>query len=334
MRVLHIPEGGLPVITLSRALRLKGITSSVCHFYENRYNFESDVCLHLQNIPKHLREKEIKKYLDKAIHEYDIFHFHFGGTFFSDKRDLERLKRAGKKMVVHHHGSDVRMLSVAKERNPYVRVKPEWTEGKIKKSLSKLSAYVDHAIVQDEELKTYVKDYYNHTHVIPHIVDHNELQPNYPPFKSTPLVLHAPTKRDLKGTEFVLSAVEKLKKEGISFDFRLIEGMDHQETMNLLSKADIVIDQLRIGASGYLSTEAMALGKPVICYIREDLVDAYPKDFPIVNAHPNTIKSVLKKLIQNPAQWKELGVKGRAYIKHHHIAAEVIDDYIDIYKQL
>src|SRR5699024_11742732 len=101
----------------------------------------------------------------------------------------------------------------------------------------------------------------------------------------------------------VVIAGEKLKKECISFDFRFIEGMDHQETMNLLSKADIVIDQLRIGASGYLSTEAMALGKPVICYIREDLVDAYPKDFPIVNAHPNTLKYVLQILIQNPAKW-------------------------------
>src|SRR5699024_3194010 len=116
-----------------------------------------------------------------------------------------------------------------------------------------------------------------------------ELQPHYPKATSSPLIVHAPTRRNLKGTEFVIDAVKQLKKAGVSLDFKLIEGMNHQETMNLLSKADIVIDQMRIGSAGYLSTEAMALGKPVLCYIREDLIKKYPQGFPIVNANPNNL---------------------------------------------
>lgn len=334
MRVLHIPEGGLPMINLCRSLRLQGIDATACHFYANRYQFESDVCLNLQDIPKHKRLEKIQKFFKKAIEDYDVFHFHFGGTFFPDKRDLETLHKAGKKMVVHHRGSDARILSVAKEKNPYVRVKNEWTEERIRENLTKLSSYVEHAIALDYEIETYVKDYYKHTHVIPHIIDIYKLKPNYPTIKQNPLVVHAPTKRNLKGTEFVLDAVQKLKNEGMSFEFKLIEGLNHAETMKLLSEADLVIDQLRIGAAGYLTTEAMALGKPVICYIREDLVSKYPEEFPVVNANPANIADVLKDLLHTPAQWKALGVQGRAYVKKYHSATNVIHQYIDVYKKL
>ncbi|GGB49079.1 glycosyltransferase family 1 protein [Virgibacillus dakarensis] len=333
MRVLHISYGS-PMIELSKALRSMGVQSTSCHFNEHPFKFKPDICLKLNLLPETERYTKIKQFLQESIQTYDIFHFHFGETFFPDKKDLEILKQAGKKMVVHHHGSDIRLLSVAKKNNPYVRVKPGWTEGKINNSLAVLSKYIDHAIVQDHELERYISDSYKYIHVIPHIIDHNELQPNYPKGKATPLIVHAPTKRDLKGTEFILEAVKQLKNSGVSLEFKLIEGMDHQETMKLLAKADIVIDQLRIGSYGYLSTEAMALGKPVICYIREDLIDKYPAKIPIVNANPDTITTVLGNLINTPNQWKSLGVKGRAYAKQHHSAQKVINQYIEVYKKL
>src|SRR5690625_5158420 len=96
-----------------RSLRAQGIDATACHFYANRYQFESDICLNLQDYPKHKRLEKIQKFFKKAIEDYDVFHFHFGGTFFPDKRDLELLHKAGKKMVVHHRGSDARILSVA-----------------------------------------------------------------------------------------------------------------------------------------------------------------------------------------------------------------------------
>lgn len=334
MRVLHIPTGALPMINLCRALRSKGVDATACHFYESAYQFESDICLNLQDIPKQLRLGKIKKYFETAIKEYDIFHFHFGATFFPDKSDLEILKKAGKKLVAHHRGSEARILSIAEKNNPYVRVKPEWTEERIKNDLTTLSKYIDHAFVLDYEIETYIKDYYKNTHVIPHIVDIAKLQPNYPAVKPVPLVVHAPTKRNLKGTEFVLDAVEQLKNQGVSLDFKLIEGLNHSETMKLLSEADIVIDQLRIGSAGFLTAEAMALGKPVICYIREDLISKYPEEFPVINANPDNIAEVLKNVIENPAQWKTLGVAGRAYAKKYHSTANVVNQYIDVYKKL
>jgi glycosyltransferase involved in cell wall biosynthesis len=333
MRILHLPYGS-PMIDLCSSLRLKGVNATSCHFYTNRYNFKPDICLNFNAIPIDLRQEKIKSYMNQAIKEYDIFHFHFGETFLPDKSDLEFLKKSGKKMIVHHHGSEVRSLSVARSLNPYVCVKPEWTEKKIHENLKLLSDYIDHAIVQDYELESYVKDYYKEVHVIPNAINPEEFQPRYPESNPSPLIVHAPTLRNLKGTEFVLDAVNELKSSGIPHDFKLIEGMSHQETKQLLLQADIVIDQLRIGACGYITIEAMALGKPVICYIRDDLLKKYPEAFPVINANPDTITNVLKDVINKKNEWKQLGVKGRSYVENFHNIHKAVDRYIEIYGKL
>lgn len=333
--MLHIPYGS-PMIELCRALRLKGVHATSCHFNENTFKFKPDMCLKFNLLTSHERDKKTDNFLQEAIQKYDIFHFHFGETFFPDKRDLAILKQAGKKMVVHHHGSDIRLLSVAKSfNNPYIRVKPEWTEEKIHKNIATLSTYIDHAIVQDYELEGYISNLYKHTHVIPHTVNVDQFNPHYPDGnKSSPLIVHAPTARNLKGTEFILHAVSELKRKGLPFQFKLIEGMSYDDTIKLLSQSDIVIDQLRIGAYGYISSEAMAFGKAVICYVRDDLLGKYPSALPIVNANPTTITGVLENLIKSPLKRNELGIRGRKYVETYHDASKVADRYIEIYKSL
>jgi len=322
------------MLELCKALRSKGIEATSCHFDEHPFKFEPDICLKLNGLPKKERIERIEQFFEESIKKYDIFHFHFGETFFPDKRDLEILKRAGKKMVVHHHGSDIRLLSMATENNPYVQVKPEWTEEKIHTNLSILSNYIDHAIVQDYELEPYISDAYKHVHVIPHAIDTTQFNIHYPKLKKTPpLVVHIPSSRKLKGTEYVLQAVQEVKRSGLPIKFRLLEGLSNERAKQLMAEADIVIDQLRIGASGYVSSEAMALGKPVICYIREDLVEKYP-GLPIVNANPDNIAEVLTDLLKHPNRWGLLGAKGRAYIKQHHNPTKLINKYLDIYKRL
>ncbi|MFD1848474.1 glycosyltransferase family 4 protein [Oceanobacillus bengalensis] len=334
MRVLHISYGS-PMIELSKALRVKGIQSTSCHFDEHPFKFKPDINLKLNVLPKQERHKKLEQFFQGSIPKYDIFHFHFGETFYPDKRDLEILQQAGKKMVVHHHGSDIRLQSVAKKNNPYVNIKPEWTEGKINNNLTTLSKYIDHAIVQDYELEEYILNAYKHVHVIPHAIDVAQYAPRYPQMNSaSPLVVHAPSSRNMKGTEFILKAVDELKQSGLSFQFKLIEGLSNVEVKHLLAKSDIVIDQLRIGSSGFVTSEAMAYGKPVICYIRDDLVKKYPPEFPIVNANPTNIKSVLQNLITNPLKRNELGKKGRRYTKIYHDALVVAKKYIEIYNSL
>lgn len=66
--------------------------------------------------------------------------------------------------------------------------------------------------------------------------------------------------------------------------------------------------------------EGMALGKPVLCYLREDLFALHPEwqECPIVNTNPYNIKEQIVKLITNDSWRCELGRRGPAYVQKWH----------------
>lgn len=325
---------------MCQALRSIGVEATSCHFEQGRYQFKPDICLHLEKLSPRERMEKKREFLLEAAQKYDVFHFHFGETFFPDRSDLAFLKNLGKKLVVQHRGSEVRRLSIARKMgNPYVFVKENWrNESKIIDNLKELSKYIDHAIVADHELLPYIKDYYKHVHVIRQVIDPNQFAPVYPsPSKKKPLIVHCPSHRKMKGTKYILDAIKKLKKKKrnkLKFDFLLLENVPHHEVLRAYRQADLVIDQLRIGAFGIASLEGMALGKPVICYIRDGLEKTYPPGLPIYQANPDTIYRAIKKLIKHPEKRKKLGIKGRRYVEQFYNSKEIAKDLLKLYKHL
>jgi len=61
--------------------------------------------------------------------------------------------------------------------------------------------------------------------------------------------------------------------------------MPYQQANELLQKCDIFLDQFVLGAHGVAAIEAIAYGKPVLCYIKPSQINLYPPDLPIVNAN-------------------------------------------------
>jgi len=77
-----------------------------------------------------------------------------------------------------------------------------------------------------------------------------------------------------------------------------------------------------------LAVELMALGKPVICYIREGDLKFIPEkmrqDLPIINANPNTIYHVLKEwLTIRRKELPELGKRSRIYVETWHDSRKI-----------
>jgi glycosyltransferase involved in cell wall biosynthesis len=140
--------------------------------------------------------------------------------------------------------------------------------------------------------------------------------------------LHAPSHRNAKGTHYIIDAVNRLKDEGILFDFILVEGRSNADARLLYEQADLVIDQLLAGWYGGLAVEVMALGKPVISYLRRsDLVFIPPEmreELPIIEADPFSIYSVLREwLTVRLGDLMERGARSREYVERWHDPARI-----------
>lgn len=265
---------------------------------------------------------------------FDLFHFHYGVTMYADYRDLYQIREQGKPIVMHHWGNDVRLRQLASKNNPYVYAEDSPPDERIHQTLHNLSGVIREAIVQDYEVYSYVAPYYERVHVVPIAIDLDRFAPCYPTRECPkPLIIHAPTNPDFKGTYFIENAIERLKLR-YNFEYKKIAGVSHQEAARLYREADIVIDQIRCGSHGLFSVEAMALGKPVIAYIRDDVRAKFPADLPIVNANPDTIYEQIQFLLTQPEARVALGKAGRAYAERVHAKEIVTDQVVGIYTRL
>jgi glycosyltransferase involved in cell wall biosynthesis len=331
MKILHAPVsiGNIP-FRISRAQRLLGYESDVTIFYPNPFidYVHWDRCIDPKRYYGYL-----KNFIE-CLAKYDVFNFHCGESLLSYNIDLPIIKCANKKIVMQYWGSDARRLSVASKRNKYTLVKNPHEKNIIMR-LRMHSLFVDAVVVGDHELYENVDGFFKRIEVVRVGVDLENFRVKLPMLDiSRPIIAHAPSSRGFKGTEFVLDAVKSLESEGYDFEFMLIENTPYTKALQIYEKADIVIDQLRTGVYGMLSIEAMAMGKPVLCYIRDDLFSKYPPGLPILSSSPDNIYDNLKLLVENPELRIELGKKGREYVERVHDSRKIARQLIELYKSL
>jgi len=334
-RILHLPYNPAgQMSTQSLQLKKLGVSASFCNYYESKFKYPTDISSPIANIPINKRKKYLLNFAKKNINHFDTFHFHGGQSFTSAfYTDLPLIKNSRKKMIMSYWGSEVRRFSIAKQKNPFAIVKL-YDEELITSRLARVSQFIDTVIVPDHELLEYVYGYFKKVYIVRASVEGSKFQPSYPSEgNQKPLIIHAPSDRRIKGTEFILKAIENLKSKA-DFDFKLIENMSNAEVINWYKKADIVVDQLRLGIYGTVSIESMLMGKPVISYVREDLKQKYPPGLPVISANPHTIEKELYNLIKNPKLRYELGIKGRIYAENNHLPEKIARQLITVYKSL
>ncbi|SDC38956.1 glycosyltransferase [Shouchella lonarensis] len=336
---------GNQMATLVKGLNDHGVFARTITAYSNRLAYKQHYPLK-RMWPKSGKEKDILKFLEKyCIPHFDIFHFYGGFTFTRSHADLRLLSEAKKTMIMDHRGSEVRTIEKALKINPYAAVKGTFSSDQVYSKLEELSKYIRFCLVADEELRYYVKSYYEKVFQVPRMIDLLEYRINRHAFQRVshavrssrnvgnirrysrvsvraaptrrPLIVHAPTHTGVKGTETIVKTMKGLQKD-FKFDFQLIKGMAHEKAKRHYERADLIIDQLRIGSYGGLSAEAMALGKPVVCYISDFMLPYYPSDLPIINANPDTFPSVMRTLLANVHRWTEIGRASRKYVENHH----------------
>jgi glycosyltransferase involved in cell wall biosynthesis len=130
--------------------------------------------------------------------------------------------------------------------------------------------------------------------------------------------------KNIKGSPFILDAVECLKKEGYPVEYMYLKDIPSRDMRFYQAQADIVVEQLIYGWWGSTGVETMALGKPVVCYLRpswkEFFFDQYPEysGLPVVEANTKNIYEVLKKLVVDKEYRERKGRESRIFSEQHY----------------
>jgi glycosyltransferase involved in cell wall biosynthesis len=308
MRITHCPvnTAGIPWANV-QALRERGVDARLVVF--NRYALHPEADLDLERRGGLLRQQLTQwRAFAHLAPQTDVFHFYFGLTLVPKSLQFALLRALGKRSVMHFLGSDIR--------------------GKPPETLE-WSRRAGARVVGSYDAIRWVPD----AHVIPPGIDVHAIAPAPPSDHQRPVVLHAPSSRTRKGTEFVVAACEQLDCE-----LEIVEGLDHREAFERYRRADLIVDQLNAGWYGVFAIEAMALGKPVVTYLHDEAVrrteEAFGVRVPLVGATKETLRDVLRPLVDSPEERRRVGAASRAYVEEVHDLRGVADRLLDLYAGL
>jgi glycosyltransferase involved in cell wall biosynthesis len=309
LRVVHCPVNFAGIgWTNVEALRRRGVDARLVVFNTHDAHPEADENLRLPARPAWRRQLRQFRALARLLPETDVFHFYFGLTLVPKRLQFPILRAARKKSVFHFVGSDVRGKSPA-----------ELAYGRL----------ADVQIVGSYDAARWIPE----AEVVPPGIDVRRITPAPPREEGPVRVAHAALSRRRKGTEAIVAACDEL---GVELD--VIENVRHDEVAPRLAAADVVVDQLNSGWYGLFAIEAMAHGKPVAGYIREEAASrtarAFGVEVPIVRTTTETLAADLGPLIASAEERRERGAACRAYVERVHDADAMADRLIRIYSRL
>ncbi len=140
----------------------------------------------------------------------------------------------------------------------------------------------------------------------------------------TVYILHTPNHRGFKGTEFVISAVDRLRHRGLKLELILAEKMQNADIRTAMQRCDILVEQLIFSGYALSGVEGMASGLPVIANLQDDVRMqlyrryAFLDECPVLSASPETIEETLELLVTRPKLREQLGGAGRKYAVKYH----------------
>ncbi len=383
MRILHAPTNiGANPQALAVAERALGLESHAVCFRLNSFAMQTDEVLWPQGIGPLEQLRRQWRLIARAGRDFDLVHYNGGRSMAqvlpprsdlpltATKRwavaaynlyaarlqrwELAQLKRLGKPIFVTYQGDE------ARPGTQYL----EWFGGQAdaaqkahsaalwrfrQQQIALFDRFADkiyslnpdlcHNLPQRAEFLPYAS-------VDPKVFQ--LCQPERASGGHKPRIVHAPSNRLVKGSDYLLQALSDLEAEGLDFELILVENMPHAEALRAYQQADLVVDQLRIGWYGAFAVEVMAMGKPVVCYLKEAdfgvLPEAMRQDLarplPFINADIATIKDKLRATLSAMAapasapqafDFAAAAAAARAYAEAWHdpakIARRLADDY-------
>ncbi len=132
-------------------------------------------------------------------------------------------------------------------------------------------------------------------------------------------VAHAPSVGPVKGTDLLLPALRRLEADGV-IELELVQGVASADMPAVFARADVVVDQVRLGSYGVAACEALAAGCVVVGrlsdQVRETVQAQTGSAPPIVQADPRILEDVLRELAGSDLA--ELRAEGIRFVQRVH----------------
>ncbi len=135
--------------------------------------------------------------------------------------------------------------------------------------------------------------------------------------RERPVVLHAPSRASLKGSDRVEEAVRPLVAEGL-VEYRRLEGVRPEQMPDAVADADIVLDQFALGIYGVMAAEAMAAGRLVVSHVMAQVRELCPLELPVVEAPPDRLTEVLRQVLRDRDEARATAARGPQYVREVH----------------
>ena len=353
LKILHLaPQNyaGVPY-DFFRMHNSVGDSSRLVTYHKNQINFPEDICLNLPlpdfsfakswrkkkvsereeltittapfftsknelerlyfNITDRMRKAKINEAIEKyKLNDYDIIHYDAGLDFYRYPSQALKWKKQGKKIVCCYYGSDLRLRGLIRELDDIsdLNITSEYDHLALKKDL----------------------------HYLFYPYDPSELPGKKNTPDDIPRIVHSPTNRKYKGTDLIISVIQKIKKEK-KLEFILMENKPRSEVLQVKSECDIAIDQVggSMGGTGYgkAGLETLAMGIPTITNMTGEYSGWLPENPFVVANNSEQLYEKLLELIDNVGLRKQLGEQGKIWVDKYHGYKSVDSKLKELYRQ-
>lgn len=298
----------------------------------------SPIMMFIEKLSNNMSQKKIPMFAKKFSNIENIWWYWYMAY-------INKHKINGKKILLHYHGSDVR-INMSEANLKFIK------KNKLKTivSVPDILPYIDNA----EWLP------------IPVPTDEKLLKPKSKRDDSIIKIVHCPTNAEAKKTEALIRAVDLLK-EKFDVELMLLENIPYKKCLELKREAHISFDNIQYGSYAGCSIEAMCHEQPSLVYLNKFVLGEIKKvsekikmECPLINVggenQPSieylnkvirgrarniittediqTIYSKLYELIENDTLRKEIGSKGRKWVSRVHDEKVVVEKLINTYELL
>lgn len=340
-RLIYGPTPIISIRYMSLAMRQRGYTAAtyVDDVYVINSRKDFDYCLDdrplrpFPSVATALRRRVFGRYAAFAwcLRNFDVFHYFFNGGFLRGTPlrffELQLVHLAGKAAVVMPYGSDVAVpsrISSLGWRHGLQMTSPELVrrEDKTLRQIHYFSRHADVVVGCIFHVETLERWDLLPLHYYP--IDTELWQPSPRSSTSDELVVaHTPNHRAHKGTDALIAACERLRRDGVPIRLELLERVSNDRVRAVLAECDVLAEQF-VNGYGLSAIEGMALGKPVLSNLSDDHYYEFLREAcgldecPIVSTRPEEIEQTLRELAGDRERCQRLGEAGRAFVLRFH----------------